>query len=208
MLNGGGKFTHFNTNGNSKDTEGAESTAEENYKAYFERIYTAYFAPLVRFVSDYLRSTEEAENIMQDVFADVWAKRRRFEDGEHIRAFLFSAAKNRSINLLNHRIVATDVHNAILEAYVLEERLNVFALEEFDAAAESSDERYGRMFRAINTLPRRQREIFLAARIEGKTHNEIALLYNISQTTVNKHISNAMKRLKEILTHILWFFNL
>mgnify|MGYP002538343970 FL=1 len=70
----------------------------------FEEIYISYFSRMKYFALEYLLSEEDAENIVQDVFTELWEKREILTYNVNLVALLFTSIKNRCIDLLRHRL--------------------------------------------------------------------------------------------------------
>src|SRR5260221_480955 len=71
----------------------------------FHRAFDAYLDPLRRFVYTYVTSWEIAEELVNDAFLQLW---RRLQEGDSVRAlkaYLYTAARNRAISHLRHRRV-------------------------------------------------------------------------------------------------------
>mgnify|MGYP000908056640 CR=1 FL=1 len=68
------------------------------YKALFRKYY-----PNLLFYATRLVGEEEAEDVVQDVFVELWKRRDSMEIGEQIQAFLYRAVYTRSLNVLKHR---------------------------------------------------------------------------------------------------------
>lgn len=161
----------------------------------FDKIYLAYFFRLHRFAKEYVRSDEDAENIVQDIFVLVWEKRHLLNIQISLTAYLFSLVKNKCIDYLRKKIVSDD--------YNKELRIKLNSLEEFNMAF--ADEAHIESFinQALDTLPPRCREIFIKSRIEGKKYKEIADEMNISVHTVDTQIRIALKKLRTELKDYL-----
>ena len=71
------------------------------YKALFRRYY-----PSLIFYATRLVGEEEAEDVVQDVFVELWKRKDSIEIGEQIQAFLYRAVYTRALNVLKHRNVA------------------------------------------------------------------------------------------------------
>lgn len=72
-------------------------------KNTFSKIYLVYFPKLVRFAREYVISTEDAENIVQDIFMYLWEHRDMLDSLNNLNAFLFTLAKNRCIDFYRHK---------------------------------------------------------------------------------------------------------
>lgn len=70
------------------------------YKALFRRYY-----PSLIFYATRLVGEEEAEDVVQDVFVELWRRKDHIEIGDQIQAFLYRAVYTRALNVLKHRNV-------------------------------------------------------------------------------------------------------
>jgi RNA polymerase sigma-70 factor (ECF subfamily) len=183
------------------DTKNTEQFFRDN----FEHIYLSYYPGMVRFAREYIVSREDAENIVQDAFADMWATRHELFYGKnHPQAFLFASIKNRCIDFLRHRIVVREAEDAIQETFRREMQMKFDSLEAFDhdlLLCETSIEDL--VINAVNTLPEKCREIFVKNKFEGKKQKDIAREMNISVNTVETQMSIAYRKLKNELKDCL-----
>lgn len=67
----------------------------------FKHFYLQYADVVFSLVLKYVKSTDAAKNITQDVFIKVWEKRAHFPNIEHVVTYVCDAARNRAIDLLN-----------------------------------------------------------------------------------------------------------
>lgn len=160
----------------------------------FEWVYRAYFLRMRRFAREYVLWDEEAENVVQDVFALLWEKREELRVESNLDAYLFSLVKHRCLNYLRHQEIA--------EEYRQEQASKLYALERLgDGMGEVDLEEAIRV--AIEKLPERCREIFVMSRMEGKKYREIAEALGLSANTVENQIGIALKKLREELRDYL-----
>lgn len=75
-------------------------SAQQKEDRLFENIYLSYFPKMKRFAQEYVISEQDAENIVQDMFAELWEKREMFTCQTIRIAYLFTIIKNKC---LNHR---------------------------------------------------------------------------------------------------------
>lgn len=171
-------------------------------------MYIRYYARMKRFAKEYVVSEEDAENILQDVFTDLWEKRNELSEEINLIAFLFTAIKNRSIDLLRRKTLEEEATNRMHEETLLALQMNLGSLQilEVDLFDEESVEFV--IKRAIESLPDKCREIFIKSKLEGKKQKEIAAELNISVNTVETQMGIAYKKLREGLKDIypLFFF--
>lgn len=162
----------------------------------FERIYLDYFSKMKNFAKEYVLSGEDAENIVQDVFLELWEKRELFSMQINLIAYLFTAVKNRCIDLLRRRVLVKEVADKMQEEHRLTLRLKLDSLEEFDQHLFMEKDIEQIITRAIDALPPKCREIFIKSKIEGMKQQDIAARMNISVNTVETQMGIAYKKLK------------
>lgn len=73
----------------------------------FSELYLIYYPKLVRFAKEFVMSEEDAENITQDVFTDLWEKRESMNHIENMNAYLFRLVRNKCLDYLKHLNSAT-----------------------------------------------------------------------------------------------------
>lgn len=165
-------------------------------KYSFEEIYVAYFSKMKRFAQEYVLSEEDAENIVQDVFMELWEKREVLTFQINLIAYLFTAIKNRSIDFLRHKLTVKEASGKMQEEYALTLRMKYYSLEVLDQDLFKEETLEDIIEDAINKLPEKCREVFIKNKIEGKKQKEIAAELNITINTVETQMSIAYKKLK------------
>ena len=164
----------------------------------FSHIYITYYARMKRFAREYAVSAEDAENIVQDVFLELWGNWDRMQDSANLFAYLYLAVKNRSIDFLRRRSVSLRAEEHITREYRLTLQLNYEALTAFDDV--SSAEELERMLNeALSALPERCRQIFVMSKLEGRKQYEIARTLGISVNTVESQMAIAYRKLRAVL---------
>lgn len=178
----------------------------------FEDIYLSHFSKMKHFAKEYVVSEEDAENIVQDVFMELWEKKEALTMHTNLIAFLFTAIRNRSLNLLRHKIIVQETGNLLQQEYTLTLKMNIDSLEVFDQNIFADQDMEEILSRALNSLSDRCREIFIMNKIEGKKQKEIAAELNISINTVETQMGIAYKKLrvelKDYFPLLLFLLNL
>lgn len=159
--------------------------------AAFEAMFRKFQPGLVRFAFLHLRSQEDAREVVQDVFINVWEKRDQLAFSEELKYYLFRSVKNACLNLIKKRR---------LETVSLDEALT--AASEQKEEESTSQQRYHKVMAQVNQLPEMCREIFLMSRMEGLSHKEIAEILEIAPKTVENQIGIALKKIREGLKNI------
>lgn len=167
---------------------------------HFEEIYVSWFSRMKYFALEYVVSEEDAENIVQDVFTELWERKEILAYDVNLVALLFTSIKNRCIDLLRHRIEAV---NLIQEEYQATLRMKLASLELFDQSLLSEQDIERIITEVVDSLPEKCREIFIKSKIEGKKQKDIAAELNISLKTVENQMAIAYKKIKSELKDYL-----
>lgn len=166
-----------------------------NRKNEYSKVYAIYFPKLVRFSEAYILSRQDAENIVQDVFLYLWEHWEVMEELKNLNAFLFTLVKNRCIDFLRRQ--AKGRHLPITDLQEKEIQLKLYALQSFDENNLPETDMETRITSAIDSLPKKCREIFVLSRLEGLRHKEIAARLNISTNTIEGQIAIALRKLRK-----------
>lgn len=171
----------------------------------FTKLYSVYFARMIRFSQTYIINEEDSENIVQDIFLYLWEHPEAFYAINNPDAFLFTLVKNRCLNHIKQSLNNRKQPLENVEKQELE--MNLYSLQQFDEMAMSPAEIDSLLNEAINKLPERCREIFILSRMEGLKHKEIANRLNISSNTIENQIVIALQKLKiELKDYMPLFF--
>lgn len=162
----------------------------------FEKLYVAYFSKMRRFAQEFVMSKEDAENIVHDVFLEIWEKREVLSFHINLLSLLFTSIKNRCIDYLRHQMVVQDANNKLEEEYRLHMQVKYDSLEAFDENLFDEKDVEAILMNAINSLPDKCRIIFIKSKLEGKKQKEIAQELNITVNTVETQIGIAYKKLR------------
>ena len=159
----------------------------------FDVLYKKYCKKVYRFGYCILKSPEESENLMQDVFLKLWENRHKVEKGSSIKSYVFTITYNSAITIIRKKARETEFIEYLKSLQVInEEPVNVEL--EYNELTNKLDE-------IIKALPQRQKEVYLLSRVEGLKYKEIAKRLNISVNTVENHLSRALKIIREKITH-------
>jgi len=174
-----------------------DKTAEK--RTEFENIYVAHYSRMKRFAQEYVIREEDAENIVQDVFLDLWEQNLLLLSHTNLFAYLFTAVKNRCIDFLRHKTIVQKTTDKLQDDYMNALQIKFQSLEAFDEQLFSEPDIETVIQNAIESLPQKCREIFILNKIEGKKQKIIAQELNISINTVESQMAIAYKKLKETL---------
>lgn len=158
----------------------------------FEAIFRRLSEPVFRYVCGMVSDESLAHDLTQDTFAKLWTVRDRMESVDSLRGYVFRMARNRVYN--QHRNTRTRRENRAQ----LHENTPDASPPAPDEALDA-DLLQDRLQQWIQDLPPRQREALTLRRQQELSHDAIADLMDISPSTVNNHITRALKSLRERL---------
>lgn len=159
----------------------------------FERLYNIYWKPLFLTAAKVLRSTDEAEDVVQNVFLSLWNRRQKIKLTGSLMAYLVTSAKYGAIRQLEKNIARRD--NLDLLTHTLEN--NVPANAETNIHVRELQKIIDR---AMENMPPKMFKVYTLSRNEHLSHKQIADQLEISPETVKKHIQNALQILREAIS--------
>jgi len=157
----------------------------------FDEVFRKYSKRLFRFSYNLLKSNEDAENIVQDVFLNLWSNRHKVEKGTSLKYYIFIIAYHSSINIIRKKSKESDFFKYLMSFQEpLEEAVDLqVEFRELDEKLKS----------IIDALPGRQKEVYILHKIEGLKYSEISERLGISVNTIENHMSRALKTIREKL---------
>lgn len=167
------------------------------YQALFRKYYSNLLFYATRIVGD-----EEAEDVVQDVFVELWKRKDSIEIGEQIQAFLYRAVYTRSLNVLKRRNIAEGYCNAIED--INQRRAAFYNPDNNDVIRRiENQELRQEILEAIDELPEKCKEVFKLSYLHEMKNKEIADIMGVSLRTIEAHMYKALKYLRARLDHLL-----
>lgn len=155
----------------------------------FTSIYTLFNKRLFLFATRYIQNTSEAEDILTEVFINLWKLRQQFDSMEYITVFLHRAVKNKCIDYVRRQQVRQSAHQKLQETIEMVEDGD-FSTEVIKA------EMIGMIYSEAEKLPKRMKEVFLLSYKDGLKPADIAKLLSLNVQTVKNQRVNAVILLK------------
>ncbi len=172
-----------------------EAKSEEELA--FELLFRKYYVRLCGFANKFIANSAESEEIVQEVFLNIWKKRDKLKMDNEIRPYLFKSIQNLCFNFLEHKKVIDNYYSVIEVVYKNQ-------AEEFNTYESLLyTELQTRVDVVIGSLPDQCRKIFQMSRQEGLKYNEIADKLGISVKTVETQMGRALSKLKDELRDYL-----
>ena len=166
--------------------------------ASFEHLYRRHELRVWRYLERNVGNRATAEELMQDVWFAVARDARRYAPEAKFTTWLFTIAHNRMIDSIRAQRRPMSLDALGYEAQSVIEHLTTNPADGPLAAADASD-KAAALMRAVDRLPREQREAFLL-QVEGDLSvEEIAAITNSSFETVKSRLRYARTKLRELL---------
>ncbi|MDR2811417.1 MAG: RNA polymerase sigma-70 factor [Tannerellaceae bacterium] len=176
------------------ETKMDEPLKEHELLEKFRVLYKKY-APALIFYAARVVDATTAEDLVHDVFLKVWNKRALIFWEEGLQTYLYNAVRHACLDHLKHQEVKNHFDNNIMVKLKIEE----LYYSETSAYPWQEDSRLQSIYKEIDALPERCREIFVMAYIEERKTSDIASLLNISKRTVEAQLYKGLKQIKKAL---------
>jgi RNA polymerase sigma-70 factor (ECF subfamily) len=155
----------------------------------FKSIFNQYYKPLCSFARKYVFDLAVAEDIIQELFVKFWEQRNEIQLKTSAKSYLFQSARNECLNYLKHQHVK--------EKY--KTHVSIVSTDSFFHDSLEEEEINQLVYRTIQSLPSRRKQIFEMSRFEGKSIEEIARELSISRNTIKNQLVKALKQIRQVL---------
>ncbi|MCG8474788.1 MAG: RNA polymerase sigma-70 factor [Cytophagales bacterium] len=160
---------------------------------FFKAVYFKYANALFQYSFQYTLDKAQAEDVVQEVFLDLWKNRKKIKIKTTLQAYLYSMVKYKNLNSLRRQ--------QTLPHIPLDEINSPVQAETTDTEDAFRTEKL--IQQKIDELPAQTRETFRLSRFDGLTYQEIATIQGISIKTVETQISRSLKKLRKELNYLL-----
>lgn len=152
-------------------------------------LFLTCYQSLCDYSASITKSKEDAEGVVQDVFAALWQNRESLEENVNIKAFLFVSAKNRSLDILQHKTTRIKFRDQIASLYQPERSEDPHTTSKI----------IKRVSEEVENLPEKCKTVYLLHRRDGLSYSEIAQVIGISKKGVEARMTKALKILRQRL---------
>jgi len=167
----------------------------ESDEIAFEGLFKSHFADLCMYATRFVDEIENAEEIVQDIFFNLWTNRTKLNINTSIKAYLYTSVRNTCLNLIKHKKVESKYRE------YFSRQLQQDELQEEDWMR--GDELHDKITDTIEKLPPERKKVFIMSRFENLKYKEIAEELNISIKTVENQMGKALQFLREELKDYL-----
>lgn len=168
----------------------------------FDDLFNKYSSRLYKFSLKYLKSEEEAEEVVQEVFLYIWDKREGLKPDNSFNSYIFTIA----YNIIKKYFIKKSRDNAYKDDLIytlLQQENNLDQIIDYKFLLEKVE-------LIIHSLPNRRKEIFIKRKYEGLSVKQIATELGISPNTVENQLASAQTQIlnelqKEKLAGLIFF---
>ena len=160
-------------------------------KNAIDKLYEIFSNKLYNFAFSYLKTEADALDVVQNVFINIWDKRKSIHNDTNLEAYLFTVTKN---------VVISTFRKKAQEKKYLEHLRHTSILSYEDTEKQYDYELlYSKIQELIEKLPEQRKRIFKLSKEKGLSNKEISEKLNISVKTVEDHQSKAKRFIKSKL---------
>ena len=168
---------------------------QNNDEAAFTEIYNIFWKQLFYKAAQKVNNLYDAEEIVQDIFLDLWNRRSELCISTGLSTYLAACVKYKVINLLAKRQQQLRYQHYARNFLQLSDLSteNAIRLEELKR----------QLLKETTRLPEKCKMVFQLSREVGYSQKQIAMKLNIAEKTVEAHLSKALRSLRTGLSHFL-----
>jgi len=173
-------------------------------KPAFESIFRLYYPRLKKYAGLMLNDKIEAEDLVQDVFYQVWKNRESLKLEKQFSSFVFTILRNRCLNILKRRVIQDKI--AVSQSKLETEELYHISFQEEGHFISMEEKLTLELEGLLVDLPERCGEACRLKWIDGRKNHEIAAIMEISTTMVDKHLSRGLQAARSRMNPEMFIF--
>ncbi len=182
---------------NLTDNDLLDLLREGNDEAFTE-IFKRYWKPVLTVAANKTGDLDEAEDIVQDLFISLWKRRRDLQLTSSLGSYLAVSVKYKVLKVLAVRNKVLPLEAGGQDAALLSAPGTESAIEMEQLTCQLSE--------IVESLPEKCKIVYRLSRESGFSHRQIAQQMDISEKTVEAHISRALRAIRHAIVHSLLFF--
>jgi RNA polymerase sigma-70 factor (ECF subfamily) len=155
-------------------------------------LFDMHYLKLCNYAYTFLKDMSEAEDVVQNLFVEIWERKGKLEIRQSLQQYLFRAVYYKCLNALEYKQVRRNHSSKGLQPGQLG-----------DSFEDNVEERRMAIQSALEKLPEKCKQVFVLSRFEELKYAEIADKLGISINTVENHMGKALKLLRAELKHLI-----
>lgn len=163
----------------------------EGEKWAFRAIFLQHYEPLCNFCWRYTRSRAVSEDLVQEVFADLWELKETLDPNKSLKVYLYQAVKHKGHDYL--------AHQKVVRKYQADQRYDQQEVVHQKKISQEDNTFIKAARQAIDALPQRAQQTYVLHRQDGLTYREIAEVMDVTVKTVEVQMSRALDILRSRL---------
>ncbi len=163
----------------------------------FEIVFKSHYVKLSLYANRFINDIDISKEIASDSLTFLWEKRGTLSFTSSVTAYLYKMVQNKCMNYIKHQRIENEYVNYMIRNKLLDE------IPEHDTNPYHEKELAEQIRQAIDTLPEKCKLVFEMSRFEYLKNKEIAERLNISQNTVERHITIALEKLRKSLGYTI-----
>lgn len=164
---------------------------QEKDKSAFSLVYDKYHRLIYATALDFLKDTTLAEEVVQQIFIDLWERASHLTIHESLRNYLYTMARNHILKIIRQKNKEVEV---AYELQIIQRSTTVDSSEKIE-----KERMYKELYKAIDKLPGKIRKVCLLKLKRNMDNDAISRELGVSTKTVNNDYNNAILFLRRIL---------
>ena len=185
----GAERIDLNASRDASDAALVEAIAKRDKNA-LQTLYRRHNVKVYRFALRFIRDESTAEDVVSEVFIDVWRQAGRFEHRSQVSTWLLAIARNKALSMLRRRAETS-----------LDEEVAEFIEDSSDnpEVTMQKQERSAILRSCLDQLSPAHREIIDLVYYHEKSVDEVAEVIGVPANTVKTRMFYARKRIGEMM---------
>lgn len=150
-------------------------------------LFRCYYSTLCNFSLSMVKNTDLAEELVADIFFILWRDCKHLDVKKNLRAYLFTAVRNKSLEVIRKEQKSADIHTGLDLPHLSHETPETSLLY---------NELNLHYQKAYEALPEKCRQVFKLHKIDGLSYQEISDILAISIKTVENQMAKALKLIR------------
>ncbi|MBT9395417.1 sigma-70 family RNA polymerase sigma factor [Hymenobacter sp. NST-14] len=171
-----------------------ERIRNDDYQA-FEQLFAAHWRGLYQYAYKALRDAEQAEDLIQELFCDLWANRAQLRIHSNAAAYLPGALRKKILTGFRD----AEIHRRHLQRFGAEQS----PVSETPLKWLVGHDTLAAIRRQAQQLPPREKEVFLLGMLQDQSVKEMATHFTTSEQTVRNQLNSAVHKMRPFLTKLL-----